>query len=53
MEGVVDDPPVGDPLVALVCCQPVGQQPLDPEDGPLLPELAMLVRQDLPEQLRC
>jgi hypothetical protein len=52
MEGLADDPPVGDPLVALVGGQPVGHQPLDPKDGPLLAELALLVRQDLAEQLR-
>jgi hypothetical protein len=52
MKGVVDYPPVNHPFLALECRQPVSQQPLDPSCGPRLPELALLVRQDLSHQFR-
>jgi len=51
MEGVVDNPPVRGPFLALVCRQAVGQQPLDPKNRLLLPKHAgVLVSQDLPHE---
>jgi hypothetical protein len=40
---MVDNPPVRDPFLALVGRQAIGQQPLNPKNRLLLPEVAVLV----------